>query len=100
MTINIQFVRVDKNNFASALMEKKLEKLAEKFEWIIKAEVIFKEENDRKGKGSICEVTLSVPGPLIFAASKAENHEKALDQTINELKTQLNKRKAGMKAHV
>ena len=38
----------------TAYVSKKLEKLTEKYDWIIKADVYFKLENDRAGNNKIC----------------------------------------------
>ena len=47
----------------------KLEKLAKKYDWVIKADVFFKLENDPSKMGKICEIRLSAPGPQLFAKS-------------------------------
>lgn len=80
-------------------VEKRLEKLAEKFDWIIRAEVIFKLENNVYGKGNICEIELSAPGPKLFASTKADTFEAAAKETILDLERQLKKRKAKMTTH-
>ncbi len=79
---------------------KKLNKLSKRYDWIIKAQVTFKIENDPRNKGRICEIELSVPGPRIFASSVAENFELATDETISDLEKQLSKRKATMRPHL
>lgn len=77
-------------------VEKELQKLADKYDWLISAEVTFKMENDIDGKGNICEIELSMPGPRIFAASTEATFEGAAKKTITDLDTQLEKRKAKM----
>lgn len=79
---------------------KKLNKLAKRYDWIIKAQVSYKLENDPRNKGRICEIELSVPGPRIFASSTAENFEIATDETLSDLEKQLRKRKATMRPHL
>ena len=93
MTINIQYVQMPTSESMSAIVTSKLEKLANKYDWIIKADVFFKFENDPSGRGKICEIQLSVPGPRIFAKSDQDNFEKAAATTIKELENQLKKRK-------
>src|SRR5690554_1277186 len=99
MTINIQFVKMPTSETMSQFVSQKLEKLAEKYEWIINADVYFKLENDPAGKGKICEIELSMPGPRIFASSREEKFELATKKTTFELEKQLQKRKAVMMAH-
>ncbi|MCM4161565.1 ribosome-associated translation inhibitor RaiA [Antarcticibacterium flavum] len=99
MTINIQFVKMPTSETMSQFVSQKLEKLADKYEWIINADVYFKLENDPAGNGKICEIELSMPGPRIFASSREENFELAAKKTTFELDKQLQKRKAVMMAH-
>lgn len=94
MTINIQYVKMLTSDSMTEIVSKKLNKLGEKFEWIIKANVFFKLEKDPAGKGNICEIELSLPGPKIFASSKEKNFELAAKNTISDLTKQLKKRKA------
>ena len=80
-------------------VEKKLQKLAEKYEWLIRAEVSFKMENNVYGKGNICEMELSLPGPKIFATSTEPTFEGAAKKTISDLEKQLKKRKSKFTTH-
>jgi len=99
MTINIQYVQMPTSESMNAIVTSKLEKLANKYDWIIKADVFFKLENDPSGKGKVCEIQLSAPGPRIFAKSSQDNFEKAAATTIKELENQLRRRKEIFKKH-
>ena len=99
MTINIQYVRMATSEAMNAYVTKKIEKLGKKFEWIIKAEVKFEVVKDPKGKGKICKMELSVPGPRIFAESEEHNYELAVKNTISDLEIQLKKRKQTFQTH-
>jgi putative sigma-54 modulation protein len=99
MTINIQYVKMPASEAMNEYVEKKLQKLAEKYEWLIRADVSFKMENNVYGKGNICEMELSLPGPKIFATSKEETFEGAAKKTIADLEKQLKKRKAKFTTH-
>lgn len=83
----------------SNIVSRKLEKLGKKYDWIISADVFFKLENDPTGKGKICEMRLSAPGPRLFAKSDTDNFEKAAAETIRDLEIQLKKRKEVFKRH-
>ncbi len=100
MKIDIQFVRTEKNPYVEDLLIKKLNKLDKKYDWIISATALFKQEKRSAGKGKICEVRLSVPGPRIFASSDEESFEKAADETVKDLIAQLKDRKSEMKPHI
>jgi len=78
---------------------KKLNKLGDKFDFIINANVFFKSENDPRGDSHICEIELSIPGPKTFASSKERNFELAAKNSISDLTKQLEKRKATYKNH-
>ena len=100
MEINVQFVKMPTSESLEAFAIKKLERLEKRYEWIIKAEVFYKLDNDPKKKGKICDIQLSLPGPRIFARSNEENFEVSTDETINDLEKQLKKRKKDMKPHL
>ncbi len=99
MLINIQFIKTKGSQNLTQFVSEHLDKLSEKYEWLIRAEVYFKEENDPTGKSKICEIELSAPGPRIFASSKEESFELAIKKTVFELEQQLKKRKAVFAAY-
>ena len=47
----------------------------------------------------IAEIRLSAPGPRLFAESSKGNFEHSVAEVIDELKVQLDKRKAKMSSH-
>lgn len=99
MEVNVQFVKMPTSESMEAFVNKKLEKLANKYEWILKADVFYKIENDAKGKGKICDIRLSLPGPLLFATSDESSFESATDETIRDIEKQLKKRKSEIKPY-
>lgn len=99
MTVNFQYVGMPVSESLNAIMTRKLDKLGHKFEWIIKADVFFKQENDPSGKGKICEIQLSAPGPRLFAKTSEDNFEKAGAATVKDLEIQCKKRKEVFKRH-
>jgi len=99
MTINIQFLNLPTSEFMTQFVLEKLEKLSTKYDWIISANVSFEKLNDPKGKGKVCKIELSLPGPRIFATSDEKNYELAVSETIKDLEVQLKKRKEVYKTH-
>lgn len=93
MTINIQYVQIATSEAMNEYVTNKLKKLSKKYEWIIKADVYFKNEINSKTNGKICKMELSLPGPRIFATSNEKNYELAVTNTIRDLQIQLKKRK-------
>ena len=99
MTINIQYVQMATSETMNTYVTRKLQRLAKKYEWLINAEVHFETQHDPKGKGKICKMELSVPGPRIFAVSNEKNYELAVKETIKDLERQLKKRKHTFKTY-
>jgi len=99
MEVYVQFVKMPTSESMEAFVNRRLEKLAKRYEWIIKADVFYKIENDPKGKGKICNIQLSLPGPQIFATSNEISFEAATDETISDLEKQLKKRKSELKPY-
>jgi len=99
MEITVQFVKMPTSETMEAFVQKKLEKLEKRYDWILKADVFYKIENNLKGKGKICDIQLSVPGPRIFATTDDESFEAATDETIRDIEKQLKKRKSEMKPY-
>ncbi|WP_417290109.1 ribosome hibernation-promoting factor, HPF/YfiA family [Corallibacter sp.] len=93
MTVKIRYVNMDSSDALSQYTNDKLEKLADKYEWLINCDVAFKIDNNQKEQGKICNMELSLPGPRIFATSNEKNFEMAVKETISDLDKQLKKRK-------
>ena len=97
MTSQIQFVNMKNNDRLEISILDKLEKLEQKFEWIINTRVYLKEEKFKDTiKDKLCEIDLSVPGPNIFTKSYNESYEAAIADAFMELEIQLRKHKDKM----
>lgn len=94
MKTNIQYVKMPTSETMSDYVAKKLKKLENHYDWLIKADVFFKLENNTSENGKICDIELSLPGAKIFATSNEKNYEMAVKETIADLDVQLKKRKA------
>ena len=100
MTINFEYHNVAGSKRLEEFTTKKLTKIFEHNEFVIKATVHFKSENTvSRDTGMICGIQLSVPGPLIFTESSKGTFEEAIQQSVNELKRHLEKRKEKMRSH-
>ncbi|MEH6406390.1 MAG: HPF/RaiA family ribosome-associated protein [Leeuwenhoekiella sp.] len=93
MTIEIQFVKTETSDSISAYVTQRLESLYTKYENLIRANVILKQENESGREEKNCSIELSLPGPRIFASSTKSSYEAAVKKTIEELVKQLKKRK-------
>ncbi|MDT0558863.1 ribosome-associated translation inhibitor RaiA [Ichthyenterobacterium sp. W332] len=100
MTVNFEYHKIASSDRLEDFTKKKLAKLFDHNPFIIKATVYFKSENtESRDSGMICGIQLSVPGPLIFTESSKSTFEDAIQQSIKELKRQLERRKDKMKTH-
>lgn len=93
MTVHFQYVDIDASEWLSEHAKEKLENLANKYEFLISAEVFFKEDKNEPVDSKICNIRLSLPGPQLFASSNQKNYEMAVKKTIKDLEVQLKKRK-------
>ena len=99
MQTRVQFVNMPTSESLEEFINEKITTLPRKYNWLIKAEVKIKEENDPTPKGKVCEMELSAPGPRIFASSNEESFEAAVMETIKDLDRQLQRRKGSMRPH-
>ncbi len=99
MTISIQYVKMPTSETMTEFTIGKLQKIANKYPWLIGAQVYFKLDKDSSGIDKVCEIELSAPGPRIFASSKEKNFEIAVKETISDLNHQLKKRKSILASH-
>ncbi len=99
MEVYVQYQKMKTSDALTELLMKKLDKLGEKYSWVIKANVLFKMENDRKGKDKVCEIELSAPGPRLFAKSRTDDFEKSMAETVDDLRRQLKKRQQTFASH-
>lgn len=93
MNVDIQFVHTEKNSELEAHVNDKLNHLVTKYDSITQAAVFIREEKHPEGRDYQCEIRLSVPGPQLFAESHEVNFHKAINETISDLSTQLEKKK-------
>ncbi|UJH91603.1 HPF/RaiA family ribosome-associated protein [Antarcticibacterium sp. 1MA-6-2] len=99
MDARFQYVKLERSESLEEFTQKKLDKLETKYDWIISAEVHFKRHEPEEPKGYICNISLSGPGPIIFAESNEESYEAAAAETVRDLEKQLSKRKGQMKSY-
>lgn len=92
-------MKIKNSDALAEYINQQLEKLQNKYEWLIRAEVFIKWESQAIGRDKICEIELSAPGPRIYAEARAENFELAVKNTVTELEQQLKKRKAVFQHH-
>jgi len=100
MTIHFEYDAVQASDRLEALAEKKINKLLDKYSFIVRADVFFKTENTSDpDTGKICNIRLSAPGPRLFAEASHGSFEASISESVDDLERQLRKRKEKMKSH-
>lgn len=100
MNIHFDYHDVTASPRLESFISEKLNKLENKYDFIISADVYFKKENSNNPEqGKVCSVRLAAPGPTIFAESSTGTFEASVANVITELGSQLQKKKEKMKSH-
>jgi|SRR5690606_21409845 len=100
MNINFEYHDVKASARLEEMVAKKLGKLEDKYDFIVRADVFFKKENtSTSDKGLICSIKLNAPGPLLFSESNNAKFEMSIASSIEDLERQLEKRKGKLKSH-
>lgn len=100
MDINFEYHNVKASNRLEIMAAEKIDKLFNKFDFLVRADVFFKTENTSEADtGMVCNIRLSAPGPRMFSESSNSSFEASIVESVSELERQLEKRKAKMKSH-
>ncbi len=92
MEVRIQPVNVTTPSTLEEFIQKKLDRLERFDDKILHAEVTIKESAGAE-KNKIVAVRLAIPGNDLFAEKEAKTYEEALDDCVDALKKQIEKKK-------
>ncbi len=100
MDINYNYVHVTASGRLEEFTTKRLEKLKDRYSWIVRAEVFFKKENTSSSdSGMICEIKISAPGQDVFTSSSEKNFEAAISKSVEEVRRRLQRKQEKMATH-
>ncbi|WP_209400463.1 ribosome hibernation-promoting factor, HPF/YfiA family [Pseudozobellia sp. WGM2] len=100
MEIIFEYDNVSASERLEELATNKINKLVDKFDFLVRADVFFKKENTSTPEtGLVCNIRLSAPGPRLFAESSNESFEASIKESVSSLERQLKKRKEELKSH-
>lgn len=100
MNINFEYHNVKASNRLEIMAAEKIEKLCNKYDFLVRSDVFFKTENTSEpDTGMQCNIRLSLPGPRMYAESSNASFEASIAESISELERQLEKRKSKMKTY-
>ena len=96
MNVQIQSVKFDADQRLVDFVENKMSKLEKFSERIVSSDVIMKVDKDHEKGNKVVTMTLYMPGDDLVAKARARSFEEAVDEAIEELKTQIVKKKEKM----
>lgn len=100
MNINFEYDHVKASPRLEEFTTKKLQKLLDKYDFIVRSDVFFQFENTSEpDSGKICKIRLSVPGPRLFAESSQKEFDQSVSEVVDDLRRQLKKKKEKMKSY-
>ncbi|MGE0077302.1 MAG: ribosome-associated translation inhibitor RaiA [Bacteroidales bacterium] len=93
MNVKIQSIKFDADKKLTDFVEKKVNKLERYFDNIVDVEVFLRLENSQDLENKVAEIRMKVPGSDLFAQRQSKSFEEAIDDSIDALKTQIQKHK-------
>ena len=97
MSIDMQAVSFHADQKLKLFIEQRVEKLNLFFGRIIRTQVFLKLENSGQVKEKIVELSLHVPGEVLFVKSSKLSFEAATDEAIDSLRRKIEKYKSRRK---
>jgi putative sigma-54 modulation protein len=99
MDINFEYDEVKASDRLEIMAAQKLQKLLDKYDFIVRSDVFFKKENTSSpDTGMICNIRLSLPGPRLFAEASHGSFEASIAEAVDDLERQLRKRKEKLRS--
>ena len=99
MIWDIQAVGFHADETLTDYAKEKASGLTKFFENIVGIEVYLKLDYNDKNDNKVAEIKLNIPGNDIFAESRSEHFEGAINQSCEKLKAQIRKLKTKMITH-
>ena len=99
MNIIFEYHNVAASSRLEEFTEKQINKLVDKYDFLVRADIFFKTENTSdEATGKICNIRLSAPGPRLFAEASHASFEASVKESVEDLERQLRKRKDKMRS--
>jgi putative sigma-54 modulation protein len=99
METQIETLHFDADKELDNFVREKVDRMVRLYDRVEHCKVILRIDKNDKKRNKIAEIYLLVPGNKLFAQSQAETFEQAVDETIDEMKRQLQKHKAKLSHH-
>ena len=100
MDVNFEYKGVKASSRLEEYTLEKINKLSDRYDFIVRADVFFKMENTSSpDTGKICALRLSVPGPRMLAEASHGDFKQSVLEAVNDMERQLKKKKEKMKSY-
>ncbi len=98
MKVHTQAVHFSADKKLLEFVERKMGKLTQFFDQIIKASVLLKLENSGQVRDKIVEIHLNIPGNVLVVKERNKTFEASIDSATDTLKRQLIRYKERLKS--
>lgn len=100
MKVNTQSVNFNADKKLIEFIQKRMDKLDQYYDKVIKSDVVLKVENTSDKENKIFEARVSVPGDSFVVKKVCKSFEAGADSAVNSLERQLKKRKDKLRTHM
>lgn len=99
MKMDLQTVGFNAEESLTDYAREKTEGLYKYYDRIVGAEVYLKLDHNDKDQTKVAEIKLNIPGNDIFAESRSDKFEGAINDSVEKLKAQIRKIKSKMSTY-
>lgn len=100
MKVNTQSVNFNADRKLIDFIQKRMDKMEQFYDKVIKSDVYLKLDNTRDKNNKIFEARVSVPGDSIVVKKQCKSFEEGADSAASSIERQLKKRKEKLRAHI
>lgn len=93
MEISVQSNNCNPTESVREYLKLKLENMAAKYNWVMKANIYFKEEGNDLSNEKVIEISLDVPGSSIFSKGQNATFGMAAKKALEGARRQLRKQR-------
>jgi putative sigma-54 modulation protein len=94
MNVNVQSIHFDADSKLVDFIQDKLDKLSQFHDNIISGDVFLRLSHDREGReNKLVEIRLNAPGMDLFSSRRAKTFEEAVVNTVEALRSQVERSK-------
>ena len=100
MKVNTQSVNFEADQKLIDFIQKRMDKLDQYYDKVIKSDVFLKVDNTKVKQNKIFEAKLIVPGDSFVVKKVCKTFEEGADSAVNSLGRQLRKRKEKLRTYL